>query len=106
MSTPHLFIFFSFSFSKGVVVFGLIYQEPLKYNDYMYPSWAEWMGWALALSSILMIPMFMILQLFQAPGTLKEVKIKYSFIEYYYLEFNFHFVSLENCLQYYTGGRT
>lgn len=58
---------------QGVVVFGLLYHEPLQYNDYLYPTWAEWMGWGLALSSILMIPLFMILQLLSAPGTLKEV---------------------------------
>ncbi|XKL65370.1 hypothetical protein PGB90_008790 [Kerria lacca] len=69
--------FISPTFIIGVVIFGLIYQEPLHYNDYLYPPWAEWMGWGLAFSSILMIPSFMISQLIQAPGALKE-KIAYS----------------------------
>lgn len=76
---------------QGVVVFGLLYHEPLQYNDYLYPSWAEWIGWGLALSSILMIPGFMISQLIQAPGTFKEVTLirprviplKYSMLNYF-----------------------
>lgn len=56
-----------------VIVFGLLYHEPLQYNDYHYPGWAEWIGWTLAMSSILMIPLFAIIQLIKTPGTLKEV---------------------------------
>ncbi|PSN39802.1 Sodium-dependent noradrenaline transporter [Blattella germanica] len=56
----------------GVVMFGLLYQQPLKYNDYLYPSWAEWIGWSLALSSILMIPLVALISIIQTPGTLKE----------------------------------
>lgn len=54
-------------------MFGLIYHEPLQYNDYSYPNWAEWVGWSLALSSIIMIPIVAIIQLVNTPGTLKEV---------------------------------
>lgn len=53
-------------------MFDLIYHQRLQYNDYEYPNWAEWVGWALALSSILMIPIVAILQLINTPGTLKE----------------------------------
>ncbi|KAJ9573707.1 hypothetical protein L9F63_008920, partial [Diploptera punctata] len=47
-------------------------QQPLKYNDYKYPNWAEWIGWSLALSSILMIPLVALISIMQTPGTLKE----------------------------------
>lgn len=56
-------------------MFGLLYHQPLQYNDYHYPSWAEWVGWALALSSILMIPLVAIVQLLNTGGTFKEVCI-------------------------------
>lgn len=56
-----------------VIVFGLLYHEPLQYNEYHYPGWAEGIGWTLAMSSILMIPLFAIIQLINTPGTLKEV---------------------------------
>lgn len=60
-------------------MFGLIYHQPLQYNDYNYPTWAEWVGWGLALSSILMIPLVAIIQLIKTPGTLREVS---HYIEY------------------------
>ncbi|VVC86403.1 unnamed protein product [Leptidea sinapis] len=48
--------FISPTFIIGVVVFGLLYQQPLQYQHYTYPHWAEVLGWGLACSSILMIP--------------------------------------------------
>jgi hypothetical protein len=60
---------------QGVVMFGLLYQQPLKYNEYNYPSWAEWIGWTLALSSILMIPLVALISIIQTPGTFKEVSV-------------------------------
>ncbi|XP_047001911.1 sodium-dependent noradrenaline transporter-like [Schistocerca americana] len=64
--------FISPSFIVGVVMFGLLYHQPLQYNDYHYPSWAEWVGWGLALSSILMIPLVATVQLLSSTGTCKE----------------------------------
>ncbi|XP_060516213.1 sodium-dependent noradrenaline transporter-like [Cylas formicarius] len=64
--------FISPSFIVCVVMFGLLYHQPLQYNDYSYPNWAEWVGWSLALSSILMIPMGAVIQLCKASGSLKE----------------------------------
>ncbi|ERL83689.1 hypothetical protein D910_06366, partial [Dendroctonus ponderosae] len=55
-----------------VVMFGLLYHQPLVYNDYSYPNWAEWVGWSLALSSIMMIPLGAIIQLCKTPGSFKE----------------------------------
>lgn len=55
-------------------MFGLLYHQPLQYNDYSYPDWAEWVGWSLALSSIMMIPFVAIFQIMKTKGTLKEVR--------------------------------
>ncbi|VEN62737.1 unnamed protein product [Callosobruchus maculatus] len=65
--------FISPSFIVCVVMFGLFYHQPLQYQDYFYPTWAEWVGWGLALSSILMIPLVAIIQIMKTKGTLKEV---------------------------------
>uniref|UniRef100_A0A8D9ATG9 Transporter n=1 Tax=Cacopsylla melanoneura TaxID=428564 RepID=A0A8D9ATG9_9HEMI len=65
--------FISPSFIIGVVLFSIIFHEPLQYNDYSYPGWAEWIGWSLALSSILMIPIVAIFKLVTTPGSLREV---------------------------------
>ncbi|XP_063218366.1 sodium-dependent noradrenaline transporter-like isoform X2 [Bacillus rossius redtenbacheri] len=64
--------FVSPSFIIGVVMFGLLYHQPLQYNDYSYPGWAEWVGWGLALSSISMIPLVAAIQLLKTPGTFRE----------------------------------
>jgi len=69
--------FISPAFIIVVIIFGLLYHEPLEYNDYKYPGWAEWLGWSLALSSILMIPLVAICQLASTPGSLKD-RIAYS----------------------------
>ncbi|XP_057657398.1 sodium-dependent noradrenaline transporter-like [Diorhabda carinulata] len=64
--------FVSPSFIICVVMFGLFHHEPLQYNDYFYPIWAEWIGWALTLSSIIMIPLFAIIQILKTKGSLAE----------------------------------
>ncbi|XP_025831651.1 sodium-dependent noradrenaline transporter-like [Agrilus planipennis] len=75
------------SFIIGVVIFGLLYHEPLQYNEYLYPSWAEWVGWSLALSSILMIPLVAIIQIIKTPGTLKEQPCSSKTIESIFPQF-------------------
>ena len=56
------------------MIYGLCYHESLVIGDYRYPLWADVVGWAIALSSMLMIPILSIAQLSMTPGTLKEVK--------------------------------
>ncbi|KAL1115231.1 hypothetical protein AAG570_007262, partial [Ranatra chinensis] len=69
--------FISPLFIIGVVLFGLIYQEPLTYQEYTYPAWAEWIGWGLALTSILSIPLLAIVQIIKSPGTFRDVSLYY-----------------------------
>ncbi|XP_066999391.1 sodium-dependent noradrenaline transporter-like [Anabrus simplex] len=69
--------FISPSFIIGVVMFGLIYHQPLQYNGYYYPSWAEWVGWSLALSSILMIPLVAIIRMLRTEGSFMK-RIAYN----------------------------
>lgn len=64
--------FVSPMFIIGVVTFALIDHQPLSYNGYMYPEWAEWLGWTLAFSSILMIPGMAIVQMCRASGSFKK----------------------------------
>lgn len=54
-------------------MFGLFYHQSLQYEEYKYPSWAEGVGWSLAMSSILMIPLTAIVTLWKTKGTLREV---------------------------------
>ncbi|CAG2105152.1 unnamed protein product [Medioppia subpectinata] len=39
-------------------IFGLLYnEEVITYGKYVYPSWAQWIGWSLALISVAAIPL-------------------------------------------------
>lgn len=65
------------TFTQGTFAFALIKYSPLKYNnDYVYPLWADGIGWILALSSMLCIPLCMAFKLYNTPGTLREVSPK------------------------------
>ncbi|CAF4858964.1 unnamed protein product [Pieris macdunnoughi] len=59
-------------FIIGVVVFGLLYQQPLVYQNYIYPQWAVFLGWGLACSSIIMIPIVAIYKLISTPGNCRQ----------------------------------
>lgn len=55
-----------------IIVYGLIYYEPLQYGDYVYPGWANTLGWCIAGSSMVMIPIVAIFKLITTPGTLYQ----------------------------------
>lgn len=64
----------SFCFSQGIFLFHLVNYKPLTYNNvYVYPWWGEVLGWCLALSSMLCIPVSVLYKLFRAKGSLREV---------------------------------
>ena len=54
-------------------MFAIIYPPHLQYNDYVFPVWADGIGWLLAFSSIIFIPIMAIVQLASVPGTFKQV---------------------------------
>lgn len=62
--------------SQAVWVFFLIDYEPPTYNNgqYLYPWWAEALGWGIASLSLAAIPVMAALAVCKAEGgTLKEV---------------------------------
>ncbi|KAI3357615.1 hypothetical protein L3Q82_016033, partial [Scortum barcoo] len=55
----------------GCFVFSLVKYKPLTYNKvYEYPDWAIGLGWCLALSSMICIPMVMVIKILQSEGPL------------------------------------
>lgn len=56
-----------------ITVYGLIGYEPLSYEDYTYPGWANALGWCIAGSSVIMIPAIAVYKLLTTPGTFKQV---------------------------------
>lgn len=62
---------------QAILIFSIVKYEPLKYNKvYDYPAWGHAIGWTLAFSSILCIPLRAIHVVLTSKGdTLKEVGI-------------------------------
>lgn len=48
--------------------------EPLTYEDYVYPLWANILGWFIASSSVAMIPGVAIYKMIVTPGTFCQVR--------------------------------
>lgn len=57
----------------GIFLFHLVNYKPLTYNNvYIYPWWGEVIGWCLALSSMLCIPVSLLYKLFRAKGSFSQ----------------------------------
>lgn len=55
--------------------------KPLTYNTvYTYPLWGEALGWALALSSMLCIPLTVLYKLLRCKGSLREVSMSHCLV--------------------------
>lgn len=60
---------------QGIFLFFLIKYKPLKYNNvYTYPDWGYGIGWFMAMSSMVCIPLGIIWMIWKTPGTFTEVK--------------------------------
>lgn len=63
-----------FSVPQAVFLFSLIKYTPLKYNNsYVYPPWGYVVGWLMALSSMVCIPLYAIFIILKTKGPLKQV---------------------------------
>ncbi|XP_050310812.1 sodium-dependent dopamine transporter [Anthonomus grandis grandis] len=51
-----------------IIFYGLWFYEPLRYEDYTYPTWANALGWAITGSSVIMIPGVALIQFLITPG--------------------------------------
>ncbi|XP_023117909.2 sodium- and chloride-dependent betaine transporter-like [Amphiprion ocellaris] len=57
----------------GTFIFSIVKHSPLKFsNSYVYPLWANILGWFIATISLSLIPLFVIVKLIQGKGTLKQ----------------------------------
>uniref|UniRef100_A0A6I8PEU1 Transporter n=1 Tax=Ornithorhynchus anatinus TaxID=9258 RepID=A0A6I8PEU1_ORNAN len=57
----------------GIFIFFLVKYKPLKYNNvYTYPNWGYGIGWMMALSSMVCIPLWIFIKMWQIEGTVLE----------------------------------
>lgn len=58
-----------------ILVFTVIQYQPITYNHYQYPGWAVAIGFLMALSSVICIPLYALFQLCRTDGdTLLQVR--------------------------------
>ncbi|XP_016389719.1 sodium-dependent dopamine transporter-like [Sinocyclocheilus rhinocerous] len=55
-----------------ILVFSVIQFKPARYEDYVYPAWAQGVGWLIALASIIWIPLAAVHTLWLLPGSFTE----------------------------------
>ncbi|XP_064620262.1 sodium-dependent proline transporter-like isoform X2 [Lineus longissimus] len=52
-----------------IIIFSSIYHSPVSYGNYVYPGWADGLGWGLAVLSMQFIPTMMIVTIIQGIST-------------------------------------
>ncbi|KAM4720777.1 sodium-dependent noradrenaline transporter [Rhinophrynus dorsalis] len=64
--------FVSPAFLLFVVIVSIATYKPLKYDEYLFPAWANPTGWAIALSSMILVPIYIIYKFLTVRGSFKE----------------------------------
>ncbi|XP_030601843.1 sodium- and chloride-dependent GABA transporter ine-like [Archocentrus centrarchus] len=64
-----------------ILIFSIIQFKPARYEQYVFPPWAQGVGWIIALASIIWIPLGAIHTLWVLPGSIVE-KLKLSLTPY------------------------
>ncbi|XP_026228500.1 sodium- and chloride-dependent GABA transporter 1 isoform X1 [Anabas testudineus] len=60
-----------------ILIFSIIQFKPARYENYVFPPWAQGVGWVIAMASIIWIPLGAIHTLWVLPGSLMQ-KLKRS----------------------------
>ncbi|XP_026866101.1 sodium- and chloride-dependent GABA transporter ine isoform X1 [Electrophorus electricus] len=55
-----------------ILVFSVIQFKPARYENYVYPAWAQGIGWLIAMASIIWIPLAALHTLWVLPGSFSE----------------------------------
>lgn len=63
-----------------MVVVSFATFNPPNYGSYMFPPWANMVGWCLAISSMTMVPLYAIYKLCTLPGKFCDVSLSYVFL--------------------------
>ncbi|KAJ6657152.1 hypothetical protein lerEdw1_002741 [Lerista edwardsae] len=64
--------FVSPAFLLFVVIVSIINFKPLTYDEYVFPLWANAIGWVVASSSMILVPAYIVYKLLTIRGTFKQ----------------------------------
>nr|XP_056718357.1 sodium-dependent noradrenaline transporter [Euleptes europaea] len=64
--------FVSPAFLLFVVIVSVVNFKSLTYDDYKFPSWADSVGWGIALSSMILVPAYILYKLLNTRGSFKQ----------------------------------
>uniref|UniRef100_A0A674NT74 Transporter n=1 Tax=Takifugu rubripes TaxID=31033 RepID=A0A674NT74_TAKRU len=56
-----------------ILIFSIIQFKPARYEDYVFPPWAQGIGWVIAMASIIWIPLAAFHTLWLLPGSFMQV---------------------------------
>ncbi|XP_048457882.1 sodium- and chloride-dependent glycine transporter 1 isoform X2 [Rhincodon typus] len=59
-----------------ILIFTVVQYKPISYNDYIYPSWAIILGFLMALSSVICIPIYAIWKICMSEGSTFLERVK------------------------------
>lgn len=76
MSHMYFFPRFCFLPAQFVVIASTVTSAGLKYDEYTFPNWTNVLGWGVAMSSMLFVPLYAVYKFFSVSGTFKEVGIR------------------------------
>ena len=62
-----------FPWEQVVVIASIVTSTGLTLDDYVFPPWSNVVGWGVALSSMLFVPVYAVYKFISMPGTFKEV---------------------------------
>lgn len=63
--------------SQVILIFSIIQFKPARYEEYVFPPWAQGVGWLIALASIIWIPLGAVHTMWVLPGSFMQVKCIY-----------------------------
>ena len=58
-----------------IMIFTWIDYVPSKYGDYHYPQWADILGWLMTMTSVLAIPVVMIINILRADRSKSIIEV-------------------------------
>ncbi|KAG5270066.1 hypothetical protein AALO_G00188280 [Alosa alosa] len=64
--------FVSPAFLLFVVIASIVTSTGLKHDDYTFPWWSNVVGWSIAMSSMMFVPLYAIYKFLSVPGSFKE----------------------------------